>query len=321
MDAKKTAVLLLNMGGPETAAGIRPFLFRLFSDPAIIGAPAPVRIPLAALLSTLRASRVRPRYAAIGGGSPIRHLTAEQGGALAARLGERGLNAACFTAFRYSPPFTAEAVEAALSWGAERMVALSLYPQYCSATTGTSLAQLERVLARRRFPRERLTLIRSFPDHPGYLAALAETVEERLLSLPAGERSRAVVLFSAHGVPQALVDGGDPYRDELERTVRGVMARLGGQPHRLAFQSKLGPVKWLSPSLGESLRELAGQGAPPVVVVPVSFVSDHIETLHELDIEYAELARGLGFSRYLRAPALNARPAFISALADLVVGA
>jgi ferrochelatase len=321
-EGKKTAVLLLNMGGPDSEAAVRPFLFNLFADRNIIGLPAPLRYPLAYLLCTLRAAKVRPRYRAIGGKSPLPELTAAQGRALTEALAGRGMAATAYPAFSYWYPLIHESVDRAIDGGAGRIVALSLYPQYCRATTGTCLAELHRALrARRQSFNGEVTVVDRWPDHPGYLDALAGTVKETLAGLSDGERRKAEVLFSAHGVPLSLVEKGDPYREEVERTVAGVMGRLGSIPHRLAFQSALGPMKWLAPSLADTLSALAKDGAPPVVVVPLSFVSDHVETLYELDIQYAELARSLGFSRYLRAPALNTRPDFIAALADLVLTA
>ncbi len=319
---KKTAVLLLNMGGPDSEASVRPFLFNLFADRNIIGLPALLRYPLAYVLCTLRAAKVCPRYRAIGGKSPLPGITAAQGRALEEALSARGVAATAYPAFSYWYPLIHEAADRAIDEGADRIVALSLYPQYCRATTGTCLAELNRALkARRHSFHGELMVLDRWPEHPGYLDALAGTVKETLAGLPDEERKKAVVLFSAHGVPRSLVEKGDPYRDEVGKTVAGVMARLGGIPHRLAFQSALGPVKWLTPSLADMLAALAKEGAPPVVVVPLSFVSDHVETLYELDIQYAALARDLGFTRYLRAPALNTRPGFIAALADMVLTA
>src|SRR5512138_2135687 len=179
---RKTAVLLLNMGGPETLRGIRPFLRNLFSDPEILRLPAALRIPLAALIAALRAPKVAPKYAAIGGGSPIRRLTGEQAKALEEELASRGAGTFCLAAFRYSPPFIAEAVGEALARGAERLVALPLYPQYCRATSGTSLGEVRRALNRKGISGKerdaRLVEVASWPDHPGYLDALADTVTE-----------------------------------------------------------------------------------------------------------------------------------------------
>jgi ferrochelatase len=313
---KGTAILLLNMGGPDSLDAVQPFLKNLFSDPAIIGLPGPLRGPFASLLSTRRARKVRPRYQLIGGKSPIGELTREQGSALADLL-PPGYGPV-LPAFSYWNPFIRDAVNSAVEAGAQRLIALSLYPQYCSATTGTCVEDLSMLLPGTPFE-SNVQIIDSWPTHPAYLDAIAATVEEGILQVPEERRDDAVVLFSAHGVPQKLVDRGDPYLAETMATVSGVVQRLGGRPHDLAFQSRLGPVKWLEPSLPDKLAELAAAGAPPLVIVPVSFVSDHIETLYELDIQHREMAEELGFEIYVRAPALNTRPDFIRALAELVL--
>ncbi|MDT8395111.1 MAG: ferrochelatase [bacterium] len=310
------AVLLLNMGGPDSLKAVQPFLRNLFSDPAIITLPELLRRPLASFLSARRASKVIPRYRVIGGKSPIGELTRNQAAALAALL-PAGFGPV-LPAFSYWNPFIQEAVEAAAASGARRLVALSLYPQYCTATTGTCVEELSMLLPGTPFESS-VQIIDSWPTHPGYLDALASTIEEAIEQVPEERKDDVVVLFSAHGVPRKLVDRGDPYLAEILATVNGVVGRLGGRPHELAFQSRLGPVKWLEPSLPEKLAELAAGRTPPLVIVPVSFVSDHIETLYELDIQHRAMAKELGFDIYVRAPALNSRPDFIAALADLVL--
>ncbi|UCG39361.1 MAG: ferrochelatase [bacterium] len=311
----RCAVLLLNMGGPDSLDAVRPFLNNLFRDPAIIRLPGPLRGPLAAYLAARRARKVRPRYELIGGRSPIGEITADQAMALGEALGPPF--GPVLPAFSYWHPFISEAVARAQSSGAAAIVALSLYPQYCSATTGTCLEDLSMVLPGTPFESE-ISIIDSWPAEPGYLDALAATAREALERIPADRRDEAVLLFSAHGVPMSLIHRGDPYLSETLSTVEGVARRLGGREHHLAFQSRLGPVKWLEPSLPTMLRHLAGKGAPPLVVVPVSFVSDHIETLYELDIQHRGMAEQLGFTIYERAPALNTRPDFIATLAKLV---
>lgn len=316
---RRTAVLLLNMGGPDSLGAVQPFLTRLFSDPAIVPLPGFFRLPLARVLGRRRARKVRPRYSLIGGRSPIGEITDQQATALREILTEEAIDpAGVFPAFSYWHPLIAEAVRAAVLAGAEHLTALSLYPQYCSATTGACVSDLSRSLPETPFETS-TTIIDSWPDHPGYLDALAGTVVEALGRIPVEERDDAVILFSAHGVPESLVRRGDPYVEETARTVAGVMERVGDRPHVLAFQSRLGPVRWTEPNLQTALRDLSLQGSPPLVVVPVSFVSDHIETLYELDIQHRDLALDLGFTRYERAPALNTRPDFIRALADLIL--
>jgi ferrochelatase len=295
MGSDKLAILLLNMGGPDSLDAVRPFLKNLFSDPAIIGLPGFLRIPLASILSTQRARKVTPRYRLIGGKSPLAQITWNQAEALGEALIEGGQQvSSILPAFSYWHPFISESVLRSEEEGSRNLVVLSLYPQYCRATTGACLTELSRALT---------------------------TTSLALEKVPSVERYDAVILFSAHGVPKALIESGDPYYEQTLLTVNGVIERLGQRQHQLAFQSRLGPVKWLTPSLPDALRELADRGAPPVVVVPVSFVSDHIETLYELDIQHMEMAQSLGFRTYVRAPALNTRPDFIQALADLVIEA
>jgi len=311
----KTAIVLLNMGGPDSLAAVRPFLKNLFSDPAILRLPYFIRKPLASFLSMRRAEKVKPRYELIGGKSPIREITEGQARALEEILGpEFG---PVLPAFSYWHPLIKDSVASCQAAGATGLIALSLYPQYCSATTGSCVEDLSMALPETAFETT-TTIIDTWPDHPPYLDALAATVNEALDRIPPGPRDDAVVLFSAHGVPASLIRNKDPYLEETRKTVAGIAGRLGDRPTHLAFQSRLGPVKWLRPSLPETLKALAAKGAPPLVVVPVSFVSDHIETLYELDIQHRAMARELGFPFFERAPALNTRPDFIRALAGLV---
>jgi len=312
---RRTSVLLLNMGGPDSLDAVRPFLRNLFSDPAIISLPGILRQPLASIISARRARKVRPRYDLIGGKSPIGSITHDQAVAIKAALGPDFV--AVLPAFSYWHPFISDAVKEAALSGADNLVALSLYPQYCRATTGSCLEDLSMNLPGTPFE-DSVRTLDSWATHPPYLQALAGTVAEALSRVPEGLRDDAVLLFSAHGVPESLIEGGDPYLEQTMGTVAGVMERLDDREHHIAFQSRLGPVKWVQPSLPDKLKELSRGGAPPLVIVPVSFVSDHIETLYELDIQHREIAMALGFTIYERAPSLNTRPDFIAALVDLV---
>jgi ferrochelatase len=313
--ALKTAVILLNMGGPDSLDAVAPFLRNLFSDPAILGMPAFVRQPLARLIAWRRAPMVVEKYREIGGKSPLREITEAQAAALERELGGREAGWSVHVAMRYWNPRAADAVAAAKAAGAERLVVLSLYPHYSRATTGSSLADLDRALEAEGLGALPRTVVRSWHDFPPYLDALAEAVAEGLRELPG-----ATVLFSAHGLPVKLIEQGDPYLSHVQGTVAGVVERLPGVAWRLAFQSRTGPVRWLEPSTPDMIRTLAGEGVKDVLVVPVSFVSDHIETLHELDLEYGELARGLGLRTFRRCPSLNTRPSFLRALAALARG-
>ena len=316
----RVGVVLFQLGGPDTLEAIEPFLYNLFCDPDIIDFPFArlARKPLARLIARARAQHVRHHYSEIGGGSPIRRFTEQQAAALQARLRAQGVDAACVVAMRYWHPFTAEAIAQLEAAGCEELVLLPLYPQYSSTTTGSSLNEW-----RRRFRRTdaRVHLVDGFYRHPFYLQALVERVEETLARFGDG-RERVELVFSAHSLPLAVVEKGDPYPRQIEETMARVMA-LGGwaNPHRLCYQSKVGASKWLQPSLRGTLRELAAGGARQVCVVPVSFVSDHVETLGEIDHEARALARELGIERFEMAPGLNDSPTFIAALAELVESA
>jgi ferrochelatase len=315
-----TGVVLLNMGGPDSLNAVRPFLARLFSDKELIRLPAaPVTQPLFAwIVSGVRARAVRRYYEEIGGGSPIAAITERQRFALEGALRATGGRFKVYTAMRYWYPLAKHAALEMNEDGVARVIALPLYPHFCSATTGSSFSDLRRWMkwAGCSCP---LTEIRSYPEHPKYVAALAETVADALRG--AADRDGIFLLFSAHGVPQALIDGGDPYRSETERTVAAVMRSFPGLPHGISYQSKVGRTAWLSPDTVSEVTRLAREGVKTLVVVPVSFVSEHIETLHELDIRLAAHARQAGIQSFLRAPAVNDAPGFIAALRDLVMGA
>jgi protoporphyrin/coproporphyrin ferrochelatase len=309
----KTAVLLLQMGGPDSLDAIEPFLYNLFSDRDIIRiGPALLQPLIARFISRRRSKKVAEYYRQIGGRSPIRELTEQQAAELEKELGE-GFR--CFVAMRYSKPDTIEALATIRREGISRVIALSLYPHYSRATTGSSLNELERVLAQSKVGFE-LKYVRQFYDHPLYVAALAEKVEQSLAGF--ADRSTVQLVFSAHGLPQSFIDSGDPYLEHIQGTVRLVMERFGEVSHHLAFQSRAGPVKWLEPSTEEKLRELAGSGCKSLLMVPLSFVSDHIETLYEIDIQYREEAGQLGIVDFRRTESLNSSPAFIKCLAELV---
>ncbi|MEW6719860.1 MAG: ferrochelatase [Thermodesulfobacteriota bacterium] len=312
-----TGVVLLNMGGPDALNAVRPFLFRLFSDRELIPLPAgAVTQPVFAyLVAALRARKVREYYREIGGGSPIGTLTENQRAALEKALRATGGNFRVYVGMRYWHPLSKHAALEMKDDGVTHAIALPLYPQYCRATTGSSLKDLRRWLhwAGCSFP---VTEVRSYPEHPKYVAALAETVSRTIGGI---DREGMFLLFSAHGVPQALIDGGDPYRAETEATVAAVMKSFPGIPHALSWQSRAGRAVWLSPDTVDEVTRLARERVRTLVVVPVSFVSDHIETLHELDIRLAAHAREMGIKSFLRAPALNDSPAFIDALKDIVL--
>jgi ferrochelatase len=318
-----TAIVLLNLGGPETLADVEPFLRTLFADRELL------RLPWQSVtgdwLARLRAPKVRRLYAAIGGGSPILRWTRAQGDALCARLDRLHPSSAPhrpYIAFRYARPRAEDALRAMAADGVQRAVAFTQYPQFSCTTTGSSLNDLwataDRLGLRGRFA---WSVLDRWPTHDGFVAAMADTVRDGLARVPVADRDRALVVFSAHSLPLRVIDRGDAYPAEVAATVERVRTHLGlRNPWVLSYQSKVGPVRWLGPQTEAVVQAAPARGARDVVVVPIAFTSDHIETLSELDIELAHTARSAGVRHFVRAPALNDRAAFTDALAGLVAG-
>lgn len=312
---KKTGVLLLNLGGPERQADVRPFLFNLFSDREIIrlGPPFMQKI-IARIIAYRRAPQSMANYRHIGGGSPILAKTQEQAAALEEALTEDGwfMVRACM---RYWHPFADEVLHEVLDAGVTRLVALPLYPHYSIATTGSSVKDLKRHLGALKATCP-LHLIDAWPEEPSFIACLAE----RICAGLAGFGDEPVqVVYSAHSLPVQFIREGDPYVEHLQQTIRAVEA-ITGVTGRLCYQSRSGPVEWLGPALPEVIEEVAAQGPRSMLVVPISFVSDHVETLYEIDIQYRRLAEGLGL-RFALTRALNADAQFIEGLRSLVLKA
>jgi ferrochelatase len=305
-----TAVFLMNLGGPRTLAEVEPYLFELFSDPLVVTAPfGPFRPLLAWLISRLRAPSSAEKYALIGGGSPLVPGTEAQARALEAALGP---GFSCHLAMRCGHPSTEEGVRAALARGADGAVALPLYPQWANATTLSSLVEL-----RRCWPTALpLAEICTWHDHEGYLDASAAALREVLAEVPAALRERTLVVFSAHGLPMSQVRKGDPYPRYVEISSRETARRAGVASWQITYQSKVGPAQWLGPDTVQFLEKNAAGRA--VVTVPIAFVSEHLETLYDMDILAREAATRAGAALYLRVPALGVRPDFIAALADVV---
>lgn len=318
--APTTGVVLLNMGGPDTLSAVRPFLANLFSDRELIRLPAPfLTQPLFAwIVSGVRARKVRRYYEEIGGGSPIVRHTEVQRTALEEALSEAGGNYRVYVGMRYWHPLAKHAALDLKEDGVARALALPLYPQYCRATTGSSVKDLRRWLrwAGADCP---LAEVSSYPDHPGYVEALAEKIRETLSGAGAGPEAH--LLFTFHGVPKSFIDEGDPYQAEAGRTVAAVMRLFPGHPHSVSYQSKVGRLEWLGPDTVDEVRRLGQAGVQTLAVIPASFVSEHIETLHELDIRLKETAGEAGIGTFLRVPALNDSPAFIRALRDIALSA
>jgi protoporphyrin/coproporphyrin ferrochelatase len=323
-DKKRVAVVLFQLGGPDSPEAIEPFLFNLFSDPDIIDFPFArlARPVMARLIASRRARKVQEHYASIGGKSPLRELTERQGVALEAEL-RKTMDARVFVAMRYWHPLTEEAVRQVLADDFDELVLLPLYPQYSRTTTGSSLNEWERKYPAAAGKRVLAPmLVREFYDFAPYLDSVVENINEGLTRFGAGEDVHLV--FSAHGVPVSVIEAGDPYQAQIEATTKLVMERgRWRNPHWQCYQSRVSPGRWLRPMLHETLQEIAAGATDPksrrVLVVPIAFVSEHVETLSEINIEARALAARLGLGQFEVMPALNDSPAFIRALAGLVM--
>jgi len=312
----RLAVVLFNLGGPDRPEAVQPFLFNLFNDPAIIGAPTPIRWLLAKLVSNRRAPVTREIYARIGGKSPLRELTDAQAKALNEALRRRGLDSRVFVCMRYWNPRSDEVARDIAAFAPKTIVLLPLYPQFSTTTTGSSLADWEHAATTAGIGAETHAIC-CYPCQDGWVTAQANLVSEAVAKAQAFGKPR--VLFSAHGLPKKVVDRGDPYPWQVEQTVAAVVDAVGDRisDHAVCYQSRVGPLEWIGPSTEEELQRAARDGVP-VVIVPVAFVSEHSETLVELDIEYREQAKRLGVPGYIRAPALGTAPLFIDGLANTV---
>jgi protoporphyrin/coproporphyrin ferrochelatase len=312
---RKIGVVLFQLGGPDRLEAVEPFLYNLFCDPEIINfmGAGIARKPLAKLIASRRAQVVREHYQAIGGGSPIVELTSRQARALAAAL-QPDLDARVVVAMRYWHPLTADAIAELRSESLDQLILLPLYPHYSFATTGSSLKEWQRLYRSNGLPTR---MINDFHDHPLYIAALAERVNESFSALSRPENVH--LLFSAHGLPLSLVEKGDPYPGQIEETMKLVLADGGWpNPSTLCYQSRVGRRKWLEPSLTATIDKLAADGVRRLLVIPISFVTEHIETLHEINIEAREHAEAQGITEFRMMASLNDSPTFIRALADLV---
>jgi protoporphyrin/coproporphyrin ferrochelatase len=315
-----TALLLLNLGGPDSLDAVKPFLLNLFSDPLVLDIPfGPfARKLLARYIVWNRLEESKSFYEKIGGRSPIGPLTDQQGEALARELSRR-LNRPfrAYPAFRCWHPYIGEALEKAKSDGCRRIVGLSLFPQYHRATTASCILELRQLTDESSdFD---VSFIDRFAREGAYHEAVAETVREGLATWPEADRSRVHVLFSAHGAIKSVIDAGDPYQEEIEATVAGIRERVPEvTASTLSYQSRATPSEWLQPYTDKTIQRLGQEGIKDLLVVPISFVSDHVETLYEVDILYAELAKKSGIATFRRVPSLNARPSFVAALTSLV---
>ncbi len=305
----KVAIILFNLGGPDSLESVQPFLRNLFGDPAILRLPSVLRGPLASLLARHRAPKARAIYAKIGGSSPILGQTEAQARALEEALGRehewRG-----YVCMRYWHPMTASVVRSVERFAPDRIVLLPLYPQFSTTTTASSF-QAWNDAATFKVPTKS---IESYPTEPGFIDASVELVKQGLVEAGAGLKR---VLFSAHGLPERIVKAGDPYQAQVEQTARAIAQRIDGVDWSVCYQSRVGPLKWIGPSTDAEIAR-AGADKVRVVLYPLSFVSEHSETLVELDIDYRHLAKEAGVPVYVRVPTVGTHPLFIGGLARLV---
>jgi len=318
-----TGVLLLNLGGPEKLEDVRPFLYNLFSDPEIIRLPSPLlQKPLAWLISTLRSKKSEENYKEIGGGSPLLQITEAQAQAMQTRLAEQGIDIKVYVGMRYWHPFTEEAIAQIKADNIKKLVILPLYPHFSISTSGSSFRVLEEMWLQDPGLQDiEYTLVPSWYDDQHYLASMTDLIKQELEQFEQPEKVH--IFFSAHGVPKSYVtEAGDPYQAEIEKCTQMIMNHLNtSNPHTLAYQSKVGPVEWLKPYTEDALIELGEQDTKNLLVVPISFVSEHIETLQEIDLEYREVAEEAGITNFKRVPAPNTHPEFINALCNLTTEA
>jgi protoporphyrin/coproporphyrin ferrochelatase len=310
----RVAVVLMNLGGPDRLEAVQPFLFNLFSDPAILRLPVLFRLPLAHIISRRRTPIAREIYRRLGGGSPLVANTEAQARALEAVLGPPYR---CFVAMRYWHPTSEETAVEVAGWGADQIVCLPLYPQFSTTTTASSLAAWRAAMARRGLDRPP-QVVCCYPSDPGFVKAVAGLIRP-VLDLAAEHERPPRLLLTAHGLPKRIVLSGDPYQNQVEATAAAVIAALNrpGLDWTTCYQSRVGPLEWIGPSTEGEIRR-AGKDGVPVVVAPISFVSEHSETLVELDLDYRDLAVASGVRAYHRVPTVGTEPGFIRSLAALV---
>jgi ferrochelatase len=313
----RRAIVLMNLGAPDRPEAVRPFLINLFDDPAIIGLPMLLRWPLARLIARRRARVAVDIYSYLGGGSPLLENTEAQAQALEAELDD---GSRCFVAMRYWHPLTEETVAAVQTWKPDEVVCLPLYPQFSTTTSGSSLAAWRRASARLGLGCP-CRVVESYATAPGFIAALAGLIAPALDEAVA-THAKVRLLLSAHGLPLRIVRAGDPYPQQVAQTAAAVIAALArsGLDWTVCFQSRVGPLRWLGPLADDEIRRAGANGAA-VVIAPISFVSEHSETLVELDRDYRRVAEQCGVPGYYRVPVVGTDPHFIAALAALVRGA
>ncbi len=310
----KIAVVLFNLGGPDSLDAVQPFLENLFNDPDIF--KVPFQKSLAKFISEKRAPKVQNEYKLIGGSSPINMWTEKQRLMLQTDLLKNNFDAEVFVAMRYWKPLTSETAKILAAKKFDKIILLPLYPHFSISTTGSSFNEWKRVYGGEA---SNLIYINSYPTNKYYLRAINQKIDESLLNFPEGERENVQLVFSAHGTPVSYVKKGDPYSRQIKETMEAVMKlRNHSHDYHLCFQSKVGPAKWLEPSTSDKIKELSLKGKKHLLVIPISFVSDHVETAFELNIEYRHVADECGIENYFVMNGLNDSDLFISALSDLV---
>lgn len=315
---EKMAVVLLNMGGPDSLKAVKPFLFNLFYDPAIIALNNPLRWLAAKFLSGKRAKVAREIYKKIGGKSPLLEMSRDQAAALEQHLNQYGeTEHKCFVSMRYWHPFSKEVVSQVKKYNPDRIVLLPLYPHYSITTVGSSIIDWSQ-RAKKTGLNIPLRVIRDYPVADGYIEAHVDLLQDALKKIDQPEDYR--ILYSAHGLPEKIIETGDPYRVQIEQSCKAIQERLGNPDHVVCFQSRVGPLKWIEPFTDDEIKR-AGDEGKSLIVVPISFVSEHSETLVELDMEYKELADEAGVKDYIRIAAIGCHESYISELAKLTRGA
>ncbi len=310
------AVVLFNLGGPDSIEAIEPFLYNLFCDPDIFNIPFGQNL-FAKLISSRRAPKVAEEYKLIGGKSPINEWTEKQRMMLEDSLKSKSVNAKVFTAMRYWHPLTAETAKKIEMGNFDKILLLPLYPHYSITTTGSSFNEWKRKF---KGDYSKLFFINNYHLNDLYIKSINERIDETILKFPADAREKIQIVFSAHGTPVSLVKKGDPYSVHIKETTEAVMkARNYSHPHHLCYQSKVGPMKWLEPSTSSMIKNLSEQNKRNLLIVPISFVSDHVETLFELNIEYRHVAEQSGITNYIVMEGLNDSSIFCEALTELVV--
>ncbi len=313
---QKTAVVLFNLGGPDSIEAIEPFLYNLFCDPDIFNLPFGQKL-FAKLISSKRAPKVANEYKLIGGKSPINEWTEKQRAMLQEYLRKDFPAINIYTAMRYWKPLTDEIVAQVENKNYNKIVLLPLYPHYSITTIGSSFNEWNRHY---KGDSSKLVYIKEFYLNGKYIEAINQRIDETILRFPEQVRNEIQIVFSAHGTPVSLVKKGDPYSNHIKQTVEAVMnARNHSHPHHLCFQSKVGPMKWLEPATNTMIEELSSKNKKHLLIVPISFVSDHVETLFELDIEYRHVADKAGIENYIVMKGLNDSELFVQALAELVI--